>query len=111
MTKKSPYSVILSRRVTEKTATLERLQNATSNKSVARCKTPKYVFNVDPRANKNEIARAMEEIYAEQKVKVLSVNTLAINSKPRRVRGRLGKTASGKKAIITLAPGNSIEEL
>jgi large subunit ribosomal protein L23 len=53
----------------------------------------------------------MEEIYAEQKVKVLSVNTLAINSKPRRVRGRLGKTASGKKAIITLAPGNSIEEL
>lgn len=111
MTKKSPYSVILSRRVTEKTAMLERLQNATSNRSLARCKTPKYVFNVDPKANKNEIAQAMEEIYADRKVKVLSVNTVTVNSKPRRVRGRLGRTASGKKAIITLAPGNSIEEV
>ena len=110
MKKISPYSIILNRRVTEKTAMLERLQHATSNASVARCKTPKLVFDVDPRANKLEIARAVTEIYADRKIKVLSVNTVAVKSKPRRVRGRLGRTAAGKKAIVTLAPGNSIEE-
>jgi large subunit ribosomal protein L23 len=107
---KSPYSIILKRRVTEKAAMLGRLQHAMSNLSVARCKTPKLVFDVDPRANKVEIAQAVEAIYADRKIKVLSVNTVSIKSKPRRVRGRLGRTAAGKKAIVTLAPGNSIEE-
>jgi large subunit ribosomal protein L23 len=109
-TKKSPYSIIKSRRMTEKSRVLENLQHSSSNVCTSRCKTPKVVFNVFPSANKREIARAVEEIYAEKKVKVLSVNTVSIKPKQRRVRGRLGMTASGKKAIVTLMPGNAIDE-
>ena len=110
MTKKSSYSILLSRRATEKSRVLENLQNANSNRSLARCKTPKVVFNVNPSATKQEIARAVEEIYADKKVKVLSVNTSSIKARQRRVRGRLGWTSAGKKAIVTLQPGTSIEE-
>ncbi len=109
-TKKSPYSIIKSRRMTEKSRVLENLQHSASNRSASRCKTPKVVFNVFPSANKREIARAVEEIYAEKKVKVLSVNTVVIKPKQRRVRGRLGMTAGGKKAIVTLKPGTAIDE-
>ena len=110
MTKQSPYAIIKNRRMTEKSRMLENLQNATSNASVKRCKTPKYVFDVEPQANKQEIAQALEEIYADKKIKVLSVNTVTVKSKQRRVRGFLGNTSVGKKAIVTLAPGNSIDE-
>jgi large subunit ribosomal protein L23 len=110
MTKKSPYAVIKSRRMTEKSRMLENLQHASSNRSVSKCKTPKLVFNVDPFATKREIKEAIEEIYAEKKIQVLSVNTITVKSKQRRVRGHLGKTASGKKAVVTLTPGNSIDE-
>jgi large subunit ribosomal protein L23 len=110
MTKKSPYAIIKNRRVTEKSRVLENLQNATSNPSVSRCKTPKYVFEVDASANKQEIARALEEIYAEKKIKVLQVNTIALKAKQRRVRGHAGVTAGGKKAVVTLSPGQTIDE-
>ena len=96
--------------MTEKSRMLENLQNAASNRSVSRCKTPKYVFDVDCNANKQEIAQAIEEIYADKKIKVLSVNTVTIKPKARRVRGFLGKTMGGKKAIVTLSPGNTIDE-
>ena len=102
MLNKSPYAIIKNRRVTEKSRVLESLHSATSNRSVSRCKTPKYVFDVHPSANKQEIAKAVEEIYAEKKVHVLHVNTVTIKPKQRRVRGRLGMTSSGKKAIVTL---------
>ena len=110
MTKQSPYAIIKNRRMTEKSRVLENLQNAASNPSVSRCKTPKYVFDVDIKANKQQIAQAIEEIYADKKVKVLSVNTVTIKPKQRRVRGFLGMTVNGKKAIVTLAPGNMIDE-
>jgi len=110
MTKKSPYAVIKNRRMTEKSRMLGNLQNATSNPSVSRCKTPKYVFDVDAGATKQEIARAIEEIYAEKKVRVLQVNTVTLKTKQRRVRGHLGMTTGGKKAIVTLEPGQTIDE-
>lgn len=110
MTKKSPYAIIKSRRMTEKSRVLENLQHSTKNKSVSRCKTPKYVFDVDSQANKQEIAQAIEEIYADKKVHVLQVNTVTVKSKQRRVRGHLGMTSSGKKAIVTLQPGQTIDE-
>lgn len=110
MTKKSPYSIIKNRRMTEKSRMLENLQHSTKNRSVSRCKTPKYVFDVDPRANKHEIAQALEEIYAEKKIQVLQVNTVSVKAKQRRVRGFLGMTSSGKKAIVTLQPGQTIDE-
>jgi large subunit ribosomal protein L23 len=110
MTKKSAYAIIKNRRVTEKSRMLENLQHSTKNRSVSRCKTPKYVFDVDPQANKQEIARAIEEIYADKKIQVLNVNTSTVKAKQRRVRGFLGMTSSGKKAIVTLQPGQTIDE-
>ncbi len=106
----NPYEIIKSRRVTEKSRVLENLQHAKSNRSVSRCNSPKAVFNVHPKANKTQIASAVEQIYAEKKVKVVAVNTVTIGPKPRRVRGFLGKTAGYKKAIVTFRPGDGIDE-
>ena len=69
----NPYDIIKSRRLTEKSRVLENLQHAKSNRSLSRCQSPKAVFNVDIKANKAEIARAIEQIYAEKKVKVTAV--------------------------------------
>lgn len=109
MKKQSPYKIITSRYVTEKSQALEELKNNTNNPCVARCKLPKYVFLVDPNANKFEIARALEEIYAEKSIKVASVNTITMKPKKRRVRGKTGYASGFKKAIITLNEGDSIE--
>jgi large subunit ribosomal protein L23 len=66
----------------------------------------KYFFSVDRRANKPEIKRAVQEIY---KVKVVDVNTMNVRGKKRRVRFKQGKTSNWKKAVVTLAEGQSIE--
>ncbi len=106
----NPYQIIKGRRVTEKSRVMENLQHATSNPSLSRCKSPKAVFEVYPQANKTQIAWAIEQIYAQKKVKVVSVNTVNGATKQRRVRGHLGRTASFKKAIVTFRPGDSIDE-
>ncbi len=108
--KKSPYDVIKSRYLTEKAKMLEQLKSNESNPCVKKCDSPKYVFIVDKRANKQEIAQAVEEIYADKKVRVMKVNTITVKQKERRVRGRVGFKAGFKKAVVTLQPGNSIEE-
>jgi len=105
----NPFQVIKSRRVTEKGRVLENLVNAKSNPSVSRCKSPKIVFDVDSKANKTQIADAVEEIYKDKKIKVVKVNTVNVGSKQRRVRGFTGKTAGYKKAVVTLRPGDTIE--
>ena len=66
----------------------------------------KYVFEVAKDANKIEIAKAIEEIFG---VKVVRVNTLTVKPKIKRVRYVAGKTRSWKKAIVTLAEGDTIE--
>ena len=110
MHKKSPFDVVLSRHVTEKSRVLEQLQFNSSNPCVKKCDAPKYVFIVDKRANKREIAAAVAEIYKDQKIKVVSVNTINNKPKARRVRGRSGLRPGYKKAIVTLEAGDSIEE-
>lgn len=105
----NPYKVIKSRRVTEKGRVLENLMNAKSNPSLSRCESPKVVFNVDVKANKTQIADAVEEIYKDQKIKVVKVNTINVSPKRRRVRGRAGMTSRFKKAVVTLRPGDMIE--
>ena len=83
MLKKTPYDVIKSRYVTEKARVMEGLHSNTSNPCVRKCDTPKYVFLVDKRANKQEIAAAVEEIYAEKSnemIKEFSVNFLTKKS-------------------------------
>jgi len=107
---KNPYQIVKNRRVTEKSRVLENLQYATSNPSLSRCKSPKAVFDVHPDANKTQIIWAIEQIYASKKVKVVSVNTVTVGSKQRRVRGHLGTTSAFKKAIVTFRPGDAIDE-
>ncbi len=107
---KSPYQIVKGRRVTEKSRMLENLQHAKSNPSLSRCESPKAVFDVHSDANKTEIAWAIEQIYAEKKIKVVSVNTVNVGAKKRRVRGRSGMTAAFKKAVVTFRPGDAIDE-
>jgi large subunit ribosomal protein L23 len=110
MLKKSPFDVILSKHVTEKSRVLEQLQFNTSNPCVKKCDAPKYVFLVAKKASKQEIADAIEEIYSEKKIKVVRVNTITVKPKPKRMRGRAGMKPGFKKAIVTLEAGDSIEE-
>lgn len=107
MTKKNPYEVIKRLHVTEKSMVLENLKSAKSNPSLARCESPKYVFIVDKTATKTDIGNAIEEIYPD--VKVAAVNTIHVKAKPRRVRGRLGMRPAFKKAVVTLTPGDSLD--
>ena len=67
----------------------------------------KYTFIVDPRANKTEIKIAVEKVFD---VKVTSVNTINRPGKTRRTRNGLGKRKDTKRAIVSLAPGDRIEE-
>lgn len=109
--KRDPYQIVKHQHVTEKALMLEGLKNATSNASLRRCQSPKYVFVVDNLANKAEIAWAVEEIYREKNIKVVAVNTINVKPKQRRVRGRLGMTKSFKKAIVTLEEGDAIDNI
>jgi large subunit ribosomal protein L23 len=109
--KRNPYEVIKHQYVTEKAAVLEGLKDAKSNKCLAKYELPKYVFIVDPSANKGEIAAAVEEIYRDRKVKVVNVNTINVKGKNRRVRGRLGTRKSFKKAIVTFEKGDTLDTL
>lgn len=110
MLKKTPYDIIKNRRVTEKARVMEQLQFNSSNPCVKKCDTPKAVFVVDKKANKIEIARAVEEIYADKNVKVVAVNTINVKPRLRRVRGRIGMAPGFKKAVVTFRAGDNIEE-
>ena len=60
----------------------------------------KYVFKVQSNATKADIAAAVEEMF---KVKVVSVNTINMKRKPKRMGVHAGYTSEWKKAIVTLA--------
>ncbi len=67
----------------------------------------KYAFWVEKRSNKIEIKKAVESIY---KVKVISVNTINIKGKLKRMRqGQEGRTPSRKKVLVTLKEGDKIK--
>ena len=86
------YDVILSPVVTEK-ATIASEQN-------------KVLFKVAAKATKPQIKEAIEKLFD---VKVKSVNTLHVKGKWK-IRGRtIGRTQEWKKAMVTLAEGNTIE--
>jgi len=64
------------------------------------------MFRVPLKATKPEIKRAVEVLF---KVSVTAVNTLITKGKQKRFRGRLGRRSDVKKAIVTLAEGQSID--
>ena len=82
------------------------LRPVVSEKSYNLLDDGKYTFVVAPDANKTEIKIAIESIFG---VKVVSVNTLNRQGKRRRTRYGFGKKVDTKRAIITLAEGESID--
>jgi large subunit ribosomal protein L23 len=66
----------------------------------------KVVFRVAKDATKVEIAEAIQELF---KVTVVKVNTVNVKGKTKRWRGRPGRRSDIKKAIVTLAEGQSID--
>ena len=65
----------------------------------------KYVFEVLPKATKPEIKAAIESLF---EVKVIGVNTLRLPRKKRRVGKFIGYKPQYKRAVVTLADGDSI---
>ena len=65
----------------------------------------KYVFRVDPRANKHQIAEAVRKLFD---VHPVACNIINVSKKPKRSRNRAGFTSSWKKAIVTIAKGEKI---
>ncbi|MDO4797247.1 MAG: 50S ribosomal protein L23 [Coriobacteriales bacterium] len=88
----SPYEVIIRPVVTERSFDL--------------MEEGKYTFEVARTAPKEEIRLAVEKLFG---VHVVKVNTINVKPKNRRVRYVKGKTRSWKKAIVTVAPGETIE--
>ena len=86
------YDVILSPHITEKSTLLSE-QNA-------------VVFKVADKASKPEIKAAVEALFD---VKVTGVNTLVQKGKTKRWRGKAYRRSDVKKAIVTLAEGQSID--
>jgi large subunit ribosomal protein L23 len=84
-----------------------------SERSYALYQQGRYTFRVAKDATKPEIARALEEVYEAQGIRVLAVNTIRVRGKVRRTsqRGVTGRTSDWKKAIVTLQPGQRLEGL
>ncbi len=86
------YDVIVQPLVTEKTTTLSE-QN-------------KVVFKISPTATKKDVKKAVEAIF---KVSVLKVNTINIEGKMKKFRGQTGQRNDLRKAVVTLAAGQTID--
>ena len=65
-----------------------------------------YTFLVDRRATKDQIRHAMERIFD---VWVVKVNTLNRRGKRKRTRWVMGRRSDIKRAMVTLAPGDSVD--
>jgi large subunit ribosomal protein L23 len=65
----------------------------------------RYAFKVDPRADKIQIMEAVRRLF---NVNPVACSIINVKSKPKRLRNRPGKTATWKKAIVKLAPGEKI---
>jgi large subunit ribosomal protein L23 len=65
-----------------------------------------YSFEVDPRATKDDVKKAVEQLY---KVKVVGVNTQNRKGKERRLKYGVVTEPTTKKAIVRLAEGQTID--
>jgi len=77
-----------------------------SEKSYALIGEGKYTFRVHERANKTQVAQAVEDAFG---VQVAAVRTAKVRAKPKRRGLHQGHSRAWKKAIVQLAPGERIE--
>ena len=129
---KSPHEIIVKPHITEKSvaasygddrAALKRLQNEAraagkkpgdvqlSDEELVR----KYTFVVAKDANKIEIKKAIEAIYnegrkADDAIKVTNVHTINLPAKKKRRGKSVGMTRARRKAVVTLAKGQMLED-
>ncbi len=66
----------------------------------------KVVFMISPTADKTQVRQAVETLFG---VKVAKVNTVAIEGKTKRFRGKEGKRSDIRKAVVTLKAGEKID--
>ena len=78
-----------------------------TEKAVSMLPEKKYTFRVADKANKIEIAKAVEEIFG---VKVAKVNTISMKGHLRRMGRNEGYTSDWKKAVVTLKPDSKTIE-
>ena len=77
-----------------------------SEKSYGGLEQNTYTFLVSPNANKTEIKEAIQQVW---NVRVIGVNTMNRKGKVKRTRLGSGKRPDQKRAVVTLAAGDSIE--
>jgi len=90
---KSAQEIIIRPLITERAAILTEEEN-------------KVVFEVAREANKNEIRAAIEELF---EVTVVAVRTMNVKGKLKRMGRFEGRRAAWKKAIVTLAEGDTLD--
>ena len=79
-----------------------------TEQSMSEVELKKYVFEVDKRANKIEIAKAIEEIFG---VEVEKVTTMNYDGKKKRLRYVEGRRADWKKAVVKLTENSKTIEI
>lgn len=77
-----------------------------TEKSTLRTENGQYFFKVAKWANKIQIRQAVEKLFS---VQVEHVNTLCMEGKVKRFRGRLGKRSDYKKAMVSLKKGQTLD--
>ncbi len=82
------------------------IQPVLSEEATALREQNKYTFKVHPDATKIQIKDAVRKLF---NVKVVDCTTINVLGKIKRLRGRPGRAASYKKAIVKLAPGETIK--
>ncbi len=70
-----------------------------TEKSNVEMQAGKYTFEINKKATKVDVKRAVEKLF---NVKVLKVNTINVSGKEKRVGRNVGKTADWKKAIVSI---------
>ena len=77
-----------------------------SEKATVLRESGKYTFKVSVSASKTQVKEAIHNLF---NVKVVDCAIVNVHGKQKRVRGRPGRTSSWKKAIVSLAPGETIK--
>ncbi|MBU2551579.1 MAG: 50S ribosomal protein L23 [Proteobacteria bacterium] len=90
---KEPHHILIRPLITEKSTLQKEMNN-------------QIAFEVHPKANKIEIKKALELAF---KVKVVGIRTMNMDGKRKRVGRFVGRRPHWKKAVVKLAPGQSIE--